>query len=102
VSKPIKFRDGTFDSYTLIANSKMIKIDCYLHGSPTGGTGTECSHTIKGIKIVEFLEAIKIKNNEEMQLLAVRFTPEEWRNIHSKIQEFQTDVWVWNDTNWDD
>ena len=43
-----------------------------------------------------------IKNGKELRLLAAKFTPEEWRDIHSKIQQFQTDVWVWNETNWDD
>ena len=31
-----------------------------------------------------------------------KFSPEEWLDIHGKIQKFQTDVWVWNETNWDD
>jgi len=102
VSKSIAFKDGTFDSYLLTAAFNIIKIECYLLGSPTGGTGTECSHTIKGKKIGTFLETMKIENSKELRLLAARFTAEEWRNIHSKIQEFQTDVWVWNETNWDD
>ena len=102
MSKPIHFQDGTFDSYSLTADFNMIKIDCYLLGSPTGGTGTECSHTIKGKKIATFLESMKIKNSKELRLLAAKFTPEEWRDIHGNIQKFQTDVWVWNETNWDD
>ena len=102
VSEPIQFQDGTFDSYSLTADFNMIKIDCYLLGSPTGGTGTECSHTIKGKKIVTFLESMKIENSKELRLLAAKFTPEEWRDIHGNIQKFQTDVWVWNETNWDD
>ena len=102
MSKPIHFQDGTFDSYSLTADFNMIKIDCYLLGSPTGGTGTECSHTIKGKKIAMFLESMKIENSKELRLLAAKFSPEEWRDIHGKIQKFQTDVWVWNETNWDD
>ena len=102
MSEPITFIDGTFDSYSLTADIKMIKIDCYLLGSPTGGTGTECSHTIKGKKVATFLEAMKIENTEALRVLAAKFTPEEWQNVHRKIQEFQTDEWVWNETNWDD
>ena len=102
MSKPIHFQDGTFDSYSLTADFNMIKIDCYLLGSPTGGTGTECSHIINGERVRTFLEAMKVENSKELRLLAARFSPEEWRNTHNKIQEFQTDVWVWNETNWDD
>ena len=75
----------------------MIKIDCYLLGSPTGGTGTECSHTIKGKKVRTFLEAMKVKNSKELRLLAARFSPEEWRNTHNKIQEFQTERQAMNE-----
>ena len=102
VSNSISFQDGTFDSYSLTAESDLIKIDCYLLGSPAGGTGTECSHTIKGEKIAEFLAASIIANTDELRELAAKFSATEWREIHSKIQQFQTDVWVWNETNWDD
>ena len=54
MSKPIQFQDGTFDSYSLTVDFNVIKIDCYLLGSPTGGTGTECSHTIQGEKSHRF------------------------------------------------
>jgi tRNA(Glu) U13 pseudouridine synthase TruD len=102
VSDSISFQDGTFDSYSLTVELDMIKIDCYLLGSPTGGTGTECSHTIKGEKIAEFLAATNISTSNELRERAAKFSAQQWREIHSKIQEFQTDVWVWNETNWDD
>ena len=102
MSKPIAFKDGTFDSYLLTAAFNIIKIECYLVGSPTGGTGTECSHTIKGKKISTLLELMKLENSKELRLLAAKFSSEEWRDIHNKIQKYQTDVWVWNETNWDD
>ena len=86
MSKPIQFQDGTFDSYSLTADSNTIKIDCYLLGSPTGGTGTECSHTIKGKKIATFLESIKIENSKELRILAAKFSPEEWLLIPNVIR----------------
>lgn len=102
MNNSISFQDGTFDSYSLTADLDMIKIDCYLLGSPAGGTGTECSHTIKGERISKFLTASNIASTHELRELAAKFSGIEWREIHSKIQQFQTDVWVWNETNWDD
>ena len=102
MSDSITFQDGTFDSYSLTVELDMIKIDCYLLGSPAGGTGTECSHRIKGEKIAEFLAATNFATSNELRGRAAKFSAKEWREIHSKIQEFQTDVWVWNETNWDD
>lgn len=102
MTNPINFQDGKFDSYSLTLKENLVKIDCYLLGSITGGTGTECSHTIKGEKIATFLESMKIENSKELRIRAAKFSPEEWRDIHGKIQKFQTDVWVWSETNWDD
>ena len=45
---------------------------------------------------------MKIENSKELQLLAAKFTTEEWRDVHGNLQKFQTDAWVWNETNWDD
>jgi CO dehydrogenase/acetyl-CoA synthase gamma subunit (corrinoid Fe-S protein) len=55
----------------------MSKIDCYLLGSPTGGTGTECSHTIKGEKIAEFLAATNIATCNELRKRAAKFSAKE-------------------------
>lgn len=94
MSKPIDFQEGTFDSYSLTADINMIKIDCYLLGSPKGRTGAEFSHTIKGKRIITFLESMKIVNSKELRLLAIKFSPHEWLDLHRKIQKFQTNVWV--------
>ena len=53
----IRFEDGKIDSYTLTLENETVKLDCYLLGSITGGTGTECGHTISGPKVEQFLRA---------------------------------------------
>ena len=99
---PINFQDGKFDSYSLTLEEDLVKIDCYLLGSITGGTGTECGHTIKGIKIAEFLEAMGSATTTDLREKALHYQSTEWRNIHEVIQKFQTDTWSWSETNWDD
>ena len=74
VSNSISFQDGTFDSYSLTVETDLIKIDCYLLGSPAGGTGTECSHTIKGEKIAEFFAATNLTSTDELRELAAKFS----------------------------
>ena len=102
MTQPINFQDGKFDSYSLTLEEDLIKIDCYLLGSITGGTGTECGHTIKGIKIAEFLEAMGSATTTDLREKALHYQSTEWRNIHEVIQKFQTDTWSWSETNWDD
>ncbi len=102
MTEPINFQDGKFDSYSLTLEEDLVKIDCYLLGSITGGTGTECGHTIKGIKIAEFLEAMGSATTTDLREKALHYQSTEWRNIHEVIQKFQTDTWSWSETNWDD
>ena len=102
MTQPINFQDGKFDSYSLTLEEDLVKIDCYLLGSITGGTGTECGHTIKGIKIAEFLEAMGSATTTDLREKALHYQSTEWRNIHEVIQKFQTDTWSWSETNWDD
>ena len=98
----ISFQDGKFDSYSLTLEENLVKIDCYLLGSITGGTGTECGHTIEGPKIKDFLAAIGSDTITELREKVKNFDATEWRKIHQEIQNFQTDSWSWSETNWDD
>ena len=102
MTEPINFQDGKFDSYSLTLEEDIVKVDCYLLGSITGGTGTECGHTIQGAKIAEFLEAMGSATTADLREKVLRYQSTEWRKIHDVIQKFQTDTWSWSETNWDD
>ncbi len=102
MTQPINFQDGKFDSYSLTLEEDLVKIDCYLLGSITGGTGTECGRTIQGVKIAEFLEAMGSATTTDLREKALHYQSTEWRKIHEVIQKFQTDTWSWSETNWDD
>ena len=102
MTNPINFQDGKFDSYSLTLEENVVKIDCYLLGSITGGTGTECGHTIEGPKIREFLTLIGSGTIKDLQEKVKIYKASEWQKIHQVIQSFQTDSWSWSETNWDD
>jgi len=102
MTEPIDFQDGRFDSYSLTLEENLVKIECYLLGSVTGGTGTECVHTIEGERIAEFLEAMGSATTADLREKVLYYQSPEWRKIHAFIQEFQTHTWSWNETNWDD
>jgi len=102
MSESLRFQDGHFDSYSLTIDADSIKIDCYLLGSITGGTGTECSHTIEGENISRFLESMKLNNAEELRSTSKSFQSEAWRNLHNKVIDHQTDSFVWSETDWSD
>ena len=98
----IRFDDGKFDSYTLTLEKESLKLDCYLLGSITGGTGTECGHTISGEKMTQFLRAAGVEDLAGLEKKANQLDSEGWRELHQQVMEYQTDSWSWSETNWDD
>ncbi len=92
-------RDGI---YTLVLEESKVILDCYLMGSVTGGTGTECSHTIDTEKLSEFLAEMGIENLSELLDLVSNYKSQGWSDLHSIIMKHQTDVFVWSETDWSD
>jgi hypothetical protein len=45
---------------------------------------------------------MKIANLEDFKAIIANYQLQEWRDLHTKIYEFQTDSWSWSETNWDD
>ena len=99
----INFTNGEFDDFTLIdEGSSGIRLNCYLEGSITGGAGTECFHKIRGDDLVRFLAAMQVSSVVELFRIADEFDVGEWRALHRTSHQFSTEVFVWNETNWDD
>ncbi len=101
MSKTLKFEDAG-GIYSLELNENEIKLECYLLGSPTGGTGTECSHTIGISKLGDFLSVISIKSIGEIPALLSTYGSEEWSEFHKLVMNHQTDTFVWYETDWSD
>ena len=103
MSESIDFRAKDRSSYSIRVIDGTVKMECYLMGSISGGTGTECNHTIGLANISEFLEAMNSASLEELMTAICSYKEEEeWLNLHTKACEHQTDSFVWNETNWDD
>ena len=96
-----KFRDAS-GNYTVEIEDSQVKLECYLLGSPTGGTGTECFHTIGAGKIPEFLSALGIATTTEIPEVLALFGSREWSSFHQLVMKVQTESFVWHETNWDD
>jgi hypothetical protein len=100
--KVIRFTAGSLENYTLTVNPELIKIECYTPGSPTGGNGTECSHSIAA-DISDFFDDDSSQGSvENLMYKTPHFGVDEWRDLHQLIADFSTENWVWNETNWDD
>lgn len=102
MTNPINFQNGQFDSYSLTLEENLVKLDCYLLGSMTGGTGTECGHTIEGPKIKDLLIALDSDSIANLREQVRIYDATDWQKIHQLIQNFQTDSWSWSETRWDD
>lgn len=102
MTNPINFQNGQFDSYSLTLEENLVKLDCYLLGSMTGGTGTECGHTIEGPKIKDLLIALDSDSIVNLREQVRNYDSTDWQKIHQLIQNFQTDSWSWSETRWDD
>jgi hypothetical protein len=98
----INFRADDRSEYSFRIIDGTVKMDCYLMGSITGGTGTECFHTIGAVNISEFLEAMNTASLEELITAIGKYKQSEWRKLHTQVCEHQTDSFVWSETNWDD
>jgi hypothetical protein len=98
----VTYYSGKLETYTLTLENQTVKLDCYLRGSVTGGTGTECGHTINGENAAQFLKAAKVENFSELETKASKLGPKGWQKLHVQIIDFQTESWSWSETNWDD
>jgi hypothetical protein len=100
-TRTFDFPDGGF--YTLTIDDSKMKLDGYTMGSLAGGTGTECAHTVGAVKKDEFFKAMEVHNEDELLLLVDTYKEEaEWSKLHSVMTDFQTDSFVWFETDWDD
>ena len=98
----INFTGEDFSEYSVRIKDSEIQMDWYHRGSMTGGTGTEGGHTIGRKNISKFLDEMNVANLEEFKTIIANYKLQEWRDLHTKICEFQTDSWMWSETNWDD
>ena len=98
--KSQKFGELDDSSYTLTIGDSELKLDCYLKGSIAGGSGTECIHTIDATKMAEYFAAIGVKNGEELMARLETYNGMELAQMHSAFSKFQTDVFVWVETDW--
>jgi hypothetical protein len=97
----IKFKDTSGD-YLVAVDDEQIKIECYLPGSPTGGYGTECFHTIGREKVSGFLEEMGVPSLKMVLRKLESYSAKEWSEFHQLVMRHQTKSFVWNETNWDD
>ena len=102
MSKNLEYKSESGDSYTLTFDNQKIVIECYLLGSILGGTGTDCSHTVGKENIVSFLTANELKDTHDLMKRVSSFTERDWRALHHSIIDFQTDSFVWEETDWSD
>ena len=103
MSESIDFRAKDRSSYSIRLIDGTVRMECYLMGSISGGTGTECNHTIGLEKISDFLEAMNSASLEELMTAICSYKEEEeWLNLHTQVCKNQTDSFVWTETNWDD
>ena len=99
--KTLKFSDESGE-YTIKLDDNEIKLECYLLGSPTGGTGTECYHTIGSSKLSDFLKELNLKNQQELLVTLSTYQSNQWSEFHQIVMRNQTETFVWHETSWND
>ena len=88
--------------YKLIIEVSQVKIEAYSMGSPAGGTGTDCSHTIDDTKTNKFFAEIGVRDGDELMGRLDSYNEDDWTKLHLMILKFQTDSFVWVETDWSD
>jgi hypothetical protein len=97
----INFRGKDSSDYSLKISDGNITLDCYLIGSISGGKGTECAHTIDSKNIPSFLHSLNCSSLDELSIRLRSYQLDEWNALHAMIPNFQTDSYIWTETNWD-
>ena len=90
------------DDYTVKLEEGEIKLECYLSGSPTGGSGTECFHTIGTEKISGFLDELGGNSVNELFDKLKEMPSEKWSEFHQMVMRHQSKSFVWHETSWND
>ena len=96
-----KFEDES-GIYTLKMAEEQIELECYLLGSPTDGSGTECFHTIGLAKIPEFLNVLLLKSVDELLGVISGYRSKEWSEFHQIVMKYLSKNFVWTETDWSD
>ena len=102
MSKSKKFGEAGDSSYTLIISDTELKLDCYLMGSIAGGSGTECIHKIGESNIANYLAEVGVKESEELMTRFEGCDSMELAKMHTTFSKFDTDTFVWVETDWND
>ena len=71
-------------------------------GSIAGGTGTESSYSINLTKRADFFAELGIDDGEELFTRLDEYTEIDWDNLRQMIQKYQTDSFLWVETDWSD
>ena len=98
----INYHAEDSSNYSFKIVDGTVKLDCYRRGSISGGSGTECFHTIGNENISSFLESLSCSNLGELSLMLQAYQLDEWNAFHAKVLDFQTDSFTWTETNWDE
>ena len=99
-TKTFNTKEGGF--YTVTLNASQVKLDGYSMGSPAGGTGTECSHTVNETKMSDFFAVLGVKGVDDLMLSLESYEESNWDKLHSLFSKNQSDSFVWVETDWSD
>ena len=99
-TKTFNTKEGGF--YTVTAHASQVKMDGYSMGSPAGGTGTECSHTVNESKVPDFFAVLGVKGADDLMMKLESYEESDWDKLHSLISKNQSDSFVWVETDWSD
>lgn len=94
------FEGMTGEALHITFDNIEVKLSGYHRGSMSGGSGTECSHSIAGPKVATFFSKIKARNAEDLAAKIPAYTPKEWQKLHEIVIKNQTDSFSWTDTDW--
>jgi hypothetical protein len=91
----LKHRSGDGKEYTLTISEVDIQIERYSSGSLSGGSDTECGHTVAGIEGLRLLlTELSAESLADLFSRAVDYDDQEWKQLHSAIQERQTSYYL--------
>lgn len=90
-------RTETGTEYSLTIDQDSIQVKRYSRGSISGGSGTECGHTVSGNEaMLQVLNLLALRSLSDLADKVLQFNDQEWNELHSTIQQNQTSSYLFD------
>jgi len=93
----ISYKAESGKEYRLKIDVESIQVERYSRSSVSGGSDTECGHTVAGKEaMLKVLDLLSVQSLDELETSAPNFDYQAWEKLHSIAQSNQTSYYLFD------